>query len=125
MKKLVTSITILFLLFLSSLILGEESKNKVFKEITVHDFMEDYLEVAEKKYKKDKKQNKEQFEKLIKAIPSMATQDSKEKWQEIVDKYVESGDLLKSCKACHKKFKKPYKKIYRKRLVPVDASLLE
>ena len=115
-------ILILTQIFFSTILFAQENKTKKYKQITIHDFMEDYVESAEKKFKKGKK---EELETLLKAIPDMALSENKAEWQEIVDKHLESGELLASCKACHSKFKKSYKKNYRKRLVPVPEEILK
>lgn len=89
--------------------------------MNLHDFMEDYMETAEHDYKKGKK---EYLITLLKLTPDLAPEKDKKVWKEIVDKHLESGDLLKSCKACHSKFKKSYKKTYRKKLLQIPTEAL-
>lgn len=91
------------------------------REMTLHDFMEDHVELAEKKFKKG---NKEPMKKMLETIPSLALPEDKEKWEEITKEALESGKYLSSCKSCHVKFKKSYKKSYKKRLVSVPKEIL-
>jgi hypothetical protein len=92
------------------------------KEMTLHDFMEDYVELAEKKFKKG---NKEPMKKMLEAIPSLALAEDKEEWEKITREALSSEKYLSSCKACHTKFKKSYKKSYKKRLVSIPKEILE
>jgi hypothetical protein len=92
------------------------------KEMTLHDFMEDYVEIAEKKFKKG---NKEPMKKMLESIPSLALAEDKEEWEKITQEALSSDKYLSSCKACHKKFKKSYKKNYKKRLVAIPKSILD
>jgi len=94
-------------------------------EMNLHDFMEDYTEIAEKKAKKGELKY---LERVYKEIPNLALPESKEKWKEITSKALEAKDFKafkKSCKTCHKEFKKAYKKTYRKRLVTIPADLIQ
>ncbi len=92
------------------------------KSMNLHDFMEDYVETAEKDYKKGKK---EKLLQLLNFIPELAPEKDKATWKEIVDEHVKSGEVLKSCKSCHVKFKKEYKKLYRKKLLDIPEDLLK
>ncbi len=91
------------------------------REMTLHDFMEDHVELAEKKFKKG---NKEPMKKMLEAIPSLALSEDKEAWEKITTDALESGKYLSSCKTCHTKFKKSYKKSYKKRLVSIPKEIL-
>jgi hypothetical protein len=90
--------------------------------MTLHDFMEDHVEIAESKFKKGKK---ESLQKILEEIPNLALDEDKEKWKQITSEAIESGKLLSSCKNCHKEYKKSYKKSYRKRLVKIPVELLQ
>lgn len=92
-----------------------------YKEMTLHDFMEDYVELAEKKYKKA---DKEYLKKILQELPNFAIDEDKVKWKEISDQAIESGNLMSSCKNCHKLYKKEYKKSYKKRLIQVPEELI-
>jgi hypothetical protein len=92
------------------------------KKMTLHDFMEDYVELAEKKFKKG---DKEALQNILAALPDLAIAEEKERWKKITDEALESGKLLSSCKNCHKEFKKSYKKTYKKRLVEIPTELLK
>ena len=98
------------------------SQEETSKEMTLHDFMEDYVELAEKKFKKG---NKEPMKKMLELIPSLALPEDKEKWEEITKETLGSGKYLSSCKSCHTKFKKSYKKSYKKRLVSIPKEVLD
>ncbi len=91
------------------------------REMNIHDFMEDYTEIAMKKAKKG---NSKYLERVLKEIPNMALPDAKEKWTEISQRALETKEYKKSCSTCHKEFKKPYKKTYRKRLVSIPDDLI-
>ncbi len=91
------------------------------REMTLHDFMEDHVELAEKKFKKG---NKEPMKKMLETIPSLALAEDKEAWEKITTDALESGKYLSSCKTCHTKFKKSYKKSYKKRLVSIPTEIL-
>jgi hypothetical protein len=118
-----------FPLILSFLILTnckkEADLKKLPAEITLHDYMEDYVEVVEEDFKKNPEANRQKLLLLLKAIPFMAIDENKEEWQKIVDKHLSENEPLESCKACHQKFKKSYKNTYRKRLIPIDRTLFE
>ena len=92
-----------------------------YKEMTLHDFMEDHVELAEKKFKKGET---EYLKKILQELPNFAIDEDKAKWKEISDEAIESGKLMSSCKNCHKLFKKEYKKSYKKRLIQVPESLI-
>lgn len=92
-----------------------------FKEMTLHEFMEDYVELGEKKFKKG---DSEYLKKLLQEIPNFAIDSDKERWKEISDKAIESGNLTSSCKNCHKIYKRDYKKSYKKRLIQVPEELI-
>ncbi|MDX1959726.1 MAG: hypothetical protein SFU98_14215 [Leptospiraceae bacterium] len=110
--KLIISFTTLFLTF-TVLVFSQDTKTK---KMTLHDFMEDYMEQAEKDYKKGKKEDLEKYLKLNKGF---APEDYKEEWEKITNEALTSGKLLSSCKSCHTEFKKLYKKNYKKRLIEV------
>jgi hypothetical protein len=90
-------------------------------EMTLHVFMEDHVELAEKKFKKG---NKEPMKKMLEAIPSLALAEDKDAWEKITTDALESGKYLSSCKTCHTKYKKSYKKSYKKRLVSIPKEIL-
>ena len=92
------------------------------KWMTMHDFMEDYTEPATKLYKKGKK---EKLQIIAEFIPNIALKKDKGKWLEIVQKAKVTGNLRKSCKSCHKLYKRKYKKTYRKRLVQIPKRILK
>lgn len=119
--------TFLFSLILSilcfSFVLYGQKKNKSGKmEMNLHDFMEDYTKPATKLY--DKKGNADYLNKILEKVPDMATEDQKVEWKEIIDSNLAQGTPDETCKACHTKFKKEYKKNYRKRLIEVPEDLL-
>lgn len=120
-SKIFLTISILLLGLSSGLLFSQDSTQK-FKTMNLHDFMEDYVENAEHKFKKGKK---DPLLKLLKYMPELAPEKDREEWQEIVTKHIESGELLKSCKACHVKFKKQYKKTYRKKLLEIPEEILK
>jgi hypothetical protein len=91
------------------------------KEMTLKDFMEDYLDPIAK----SKSPDKEKLKKIYTILPDLAIEESREKWTEITNKAMETEDYKASCKSCHSEFKKPYKKTYRKRLVSIPMELLD
>ncbi len=103
----------------------EADLKKLPAEITLHDYMEDFVEVVEEDFKKNPEANKQKLFLLLKAVPSMAIEENKEEWQKIVDKHLSENEPLESCKACHQKFKKNYKNTYRKRMISIDRALFE
>ena len=107
---------------LSFAFIYSQSKQNEFKEMTLHDFMEDHVEIAESKFKKGKK---EALQKILEEIPNLALDEDKEKWKKIISESIESEKLLTSCKNCHKEYKKSYKKSFRKRLVKIPVELLQ
>ncbi|MBK6607989.1 MAG: hypothetical protein IPH52_25360 [Leptospiraceae bacterium] len=97
------------------------SQEGEFVEMKMHDFMEDHVELAEKKFKKG---DKEPLKKMLEAMPSFAIPEDKEVWEKITSDALSSGKYLSSCKACHSKFKKSYKKSYKKRLISIPKDIL-
>lgn len=110
-----------FVSILSLAILFAQEDKQV-KSMNLHDFMEDYVETAEKDYKKGKK---EKLIKLLQYVPNLAPEKDKEEWKKIVDEHIANDTPLKSCKSCHSKFKKEYKKNYRKKLLDIPTEILE
>ncbi len=108
------------LAFFSIILIFAQEKN--FKTMNLHDFMEDYVEVAEKDYKKGKK---EKLIQLLEYVPNLAPEENKEEWKTIVSKHLSENTPLKSCKSCHSQFKKSYKKTYRKKLLDIPSNILE
>lgn len=108
-------------LFASLLLSQSKAESKPsYKEMTLYDFMEDYTEVASKQAKKGQPEN---LKKILDVMPNMAIDSEKEDWKRIVEEYQASGELQKSCKACHSKYKRSYKKTYRKRLIQVPIEV--
>ncbi|MCX8000752.1 MAG: hypothetical protein N3A69_17695 [Leptospiraceae bacterium] len=107
-------------IFISGGILSQAGKST--KSMNLHDFMEDYVEAAEKDFKRGKT---EKLIQLLKYIPNLAPEQDKEEWKKIVDEHLNSDTPLKSCKSCHVQFKKSYKKTYRKKLLEIPTELLE
>mgnify|MGYP001255484393 CR=1 FL=1 len=105
-------------IFFTSLLIGQNSGSK---SMNLHDYMEDYMESAEKSFKKG---NKEPLEKILKNLPSLAPEADREEWEKITTAHLEKGDLLKSCKSCHTKFKKTYKKTFRKKILEIPQEML-
>ena len=91
-------------------------------EMTLHDFMHDYTKPVFKKYKLDGKADK--LKRILEAIPAMAPQKDREKWQTIVTKSLQSRDYKSSCGSCHRPFKKSYKAKFRKRPVMIEKDLI-
>lgn len=85
--------------------------------MTLHDFMEDYTKPATKLY--DKQGNAEYLNKILEKVSAMAPADEQAEWKEIIDSKLAVGKPEDSCKSCHTKFKKDYKKKYRKKLISV------
>ncbi len=119
MRRIYLTISIAVVCLSASWIFSQEGETR---EMTLHDFMEDHVELAEKKFKKG---NKEPMKKILEAIPSLALPEDKEAWEKITTDALESEKYLSSCKACHSKFKKSYKKSYKKRLVSVPKAILD
>ena len=92
------------------------------REMTLHDFMEDYTEIA---MKKSKKGDPKYLERVLREIPNFAIAENKEKWSEISKKALETRKFGSSCKACHKEFKKAYKKQYKKRMITVPGDIIQ
>ncbi|MCE9501766.1 MAG: hypothetical protein K8R21_14890 [Leptospira sp.] len=90
--------------------------------MTLHDFMEDYTEIA---MKKSKKGDSKYIERVLKEIPNFSIAENKEKWSEISNKALETKEFGKSCKGCHKEFKKSYKKQYKKRMITVPGDIIQ
>lgn len=95
---------------------------KSVKSMNLHDFMEEYVETAEKDFKKGKK---DKLIQLLKYIPNLAPEGDKEEWKKIVEEHLNADTPLKSCKSCHVQFKKAYKKTYRKKLLEIPIEILE
>lgn len=111
------------LLFVSfGFVLNAEKKAKSVTEMNLHDFMEDYTKPATKLY--DKKDNADYLNKILEKVPDMAPEDQKAEWKEIIDAKLAVGKPDETCKSCHTKFKKEYKKNYRKKLIQVPDELL-
>lgn len=113
--KLILSILSCFLFF--GLLLGQNGT----KSMNLHDYMEDHMEQAEKQFKKG---NKEPLEKILKKLPILAPESDREEWETITKTHLESGELLKSCKSCHTRFKKAYKKTFRKKILEIPEEML-
>jgi len=94
--------------------------------MNLHDFMEDFTEVAIEKAKKNG--DIKYLERVYKEIPNLALPEAKEKWTEITSKDIAGKDydsFKKSCKACHKEYKKKKKKTYRKRQITIPLDLIQ
>jgi hypothetical protein len=111
-----------FLVISSGLVFSQVVSTRVYKKMTLYDFMEDYTEIAAKNAKKGKP---EQLKKILLEIPNMAIESEKEVWKKMVLEAIETDNLQKSCKSCHSVYKKSYKKTYRKRLVNIPVDILE
>ncbi|MCZ8344626.1 MAG: hypothetical protein O9301_16450 [Leptospira sp.] len=101
---------------------AQKKKNSEKIEMNLHDFMEEYTKPATKLY--DKKGNADYLNKILAKVPSLAVPEERAEWQEIVDTNLSQNTPEDSCKACHTKFKKSYKKNYRKRLIEVPEDLI-
>ncbi|TGK46513.1 hypothetical protein [Leptospira bouyouniensis] len=118
--KILLSLGLLFVSF--GFVLNAEKKSKSVTEMSLHDFMEDYTKPATKLY--DKKDNADYLNKILEKVPDMAPEDQKAEWKEIIDAKLAVGKPDETCKSCHTKFKKEYKKNYRKKLIKVPEELL-
>ncbi|MGV3667091.1 MAG: hypothetical protein ACO1NV_13225 [Leptospira bouyouniensis] len=118
--KILLSLGLLFVSF--GFVLNAEKKSKSVTEMNLHDFMEDYTKPATKLY--DKKDNADYLNKILEKVPDMAPEDQKAEWKEIIDAKLAVGKPDETCKSCHTKFKKEYKKNYRKKLIKVPEELL-
>ncbi|ABZ93087.1 Hypothetical protein LBF_0551 [Leptospira biflexa serovar Patoc strain 'Patoc 1 (Ames)'] len=118
--KMLLSLGLLFVSF--GFVLNAEKKAKSVTEMNLHDFMEDYTKPATKLY--DKKDNADYLNKILEKVPDMAPEDQKAEWKEIIDAKLAVGKPDETCKSCHTKFKKEYKKNYRKKLIQVPDELL-
>ncbi|XDD47018.1 hypothetical protein AB3N60_02720 [Leptospira sp. WS39.C2] len=118
--KLLLSLGLLFVSF--GFVLNAEKKAKSVKEMNLHDFMEEYTKPATKLY--DKKDNADYLNQILAKVPDMAPEDQKAEWKEIIDAKLAVGKPDETCKSCHTKFKKEYKKNYRKKLIQVPEELL-
>lgn len=115
-KSLLLSSIVLFVCF--TFVIYSQKKSKTFQaEMTLHDFMEDYTKPATKLY--DRQGNAEYLNKILEKVPSMAPESEMKEWKEIIDAKLAVGKPEDSCKSCHTKFKKEYKKNYRKKLISV------
>jgi hypothetical protein len=115
-KSLPLSLVVLSLSF--TLVLHSEKKGTGYQsEMTLHDFMEDYTKPATKLY--DKQGNAEYLNKILERVSAMAPEEDQKEWKEIIDAKVALGKPEDSCKSCHTKFKKEYKKNFRKKLIAV------
>ncbi|MCW7461555.1 hypothetical protein [Leptospira limi] len=118
--KLFLSLVMVFVSF--GFVLNAEKKAKSVTEMNLHDFMEEYTKPATKLY--DKKDNADYLNKILTKVPDMAPEDQKAEWKEIIDSKLAVGKPDETCKSCHTKFKKEYKKNYRKKLIQVPEELL-
>lgn len=118
--KLLLSMVMVFVSF--GFVLNAEKKAKSVTEMNLHDFMEEYTKPATKLY--DKKDNADYLNKILAKVPDMAPEDQKAEWKEIIDSKLAVGKPDETCKSCHTKFKKEYKKNYRKKLIQVPEELL-
>ncbi|TGL64978.1 hypothetical protein [Leptospira jelokensis] len=118
--KILLSLGLVFVSF--GFVLNAEKKAKSVKEMNLHDFMEEYTKPATKLY--DKKDNADYLNKILEKVPDMAPEDQKAEWKEIIDAKLAVGKPDETCKSCHTKFKKEYKKNYRKKLIQVPEELL-
>ncbi|EOQ89219.1 hypothetical protein LEP1GSC202_1679 [Leptospira yanagawae serovar Saopaulo str. Sao Paulo = ATCC 700523] len=118
--KILLSLGLIFVSF--GFVLNAEKKAKSVKEMNLHDFMEEYTKPATKLY--DKKDNADYLNKILEKVPDMAPEDQKAEWKEIIDAKLAVGKPDETCKSCHTKFKKEYKKNYRKKLIQVPEELL-
>ncbi|MDF3821207.1 hypothetical protein P3G55_14965 [Leptospira sp. 96542] len=108
---------IIFLMSFGFVLLGQKKQNPPVLEMTLHDFMEEYTKPATKLY--EKKNNSEYLIKILKQLPSLAPAIEREDWQSIVDVKLANNKPEDTCKSCHTKFKKEYKKNFRKKLIIV------
>ncbi|GBF50211.1 hypothetical protein LPTSP4_17350 [Leptospira ryugenii] len=122
MQRYVCLIGILSLLFCSVALVAQKTNKSKTVEMTLHDFMEDYTKPATKLY--DKKGNVDYLNKILEKVPDMAPESDKADWKEIIDSKLAQGKPEDTCKSCHTKFKKDYKKNYRKKLIVVPEDLL-
>ena len=116
--KIYLFLSILFFLLFASLLVGQKTETK---SMNLHDYMEDYMEAAEKSYKSG---NKEPLKKILQSLPQLAPSADREEWEKITTTHLEKGDLLKSCKSCHVQFKKSYKKAFRKKILEIPEEML-
>jgi hypothetical protein len=113
----IISTSIFFFFTFSFLLFSQKKQNSM----TLHDYMENHMETAEEKFKKG---DKADLERLLKNVHLLAPEKDREEWQKITNSHLENGSLMKSCKACHSKFKKSYKKVYKKKLLNIPDELL-
>jgi hypothetical protein len=111
-------LSIFISLLTTSILISQKSETK---PMNLHDYMEDHMEIAEKQFKKGKKQK---LETILKRLPELAPEADREEWEKITTSHLEKGDLLKSCKSCHTKFKKTYKKTLRKKILDIPEEML-
>lgn len=115
------SLVLLLIILLTSFVLfAKEKQPKQYREMILEDFMEDYIKQASKQADRG---FDEQLRQTLKLVPDMALADEKEDWKSIVEKALKTKDYERSCKSCHKKYKKTYHKTYNKRLVKVPREL--
>ena len=115
-KPIIFSLIILSLSFV--FVLNSEKKGTEYQpEMNLHDFMEDYTKPATKLY--EKKGNADYLNKILEKVPAMAPESDQKEWKEIIDSKLALGKPEDTCKSCHTKFKKEYKKNYRKKLISV------
>jgi hypothetical protein len=110
---------ILFALCFTVVLHSEKKAKGYIPEMTLHDFMEDYTKPASKLY--EKQNNAEYLNKILDKVAAMAPADQQQDWKEIIDAKLAIGKPEDSCKSCHTKFKKEYKKNFRKKLIAVPA----
>jgi hypothetical protein len=115
--KIYLFLSILFSLLFTSLLVGQKT---VTKSMILHDYMEEYMESAEKSFKSG---NKEPLKKILQLLPQLAPSADREEWEKITSAHLEKGDLTKSCKSCHTKFKKSYKKAFRKKILEIPEEM--
>ncbi|MEM7184828.1 MAG: hypothetical protein AAF518_28290 [Spirochaetota bacterium] len=109
------------LLICLSLLATPALKNQS-KWMTMHDFMEDFTKPATKLYKKGEK---EKLKIITDFIPHIALKKDRSKWKEIVQKAKQTGNLRRSCKSCHKLYKRKYKRTYKRRLIEIPPHILK
>jgi hypothetical protein len=115
--KIYLYLSVLFSLSFSGLLIGQKTG---YKSMNLHDYMEEYMESAEKSYKNG---NKEPLKLILQNLPQLAPASDREEWEKITSSHLEKGDLLKSCKSCHTKFKKAYKKAFRKKILEIPEEM--
>lgn len=108
-------------LFLIIFIFSSSIYSNDFVEMTLEKYMEDYVKPADKKYKNG---DTKYLLRSLEVVPSMAIDDYKQKWTDIMNEAKNTGDYRATCKSCHKLHKKEYHKTYKNRLIQVPLELL-